>query len=162
MHSKSKLKKAPARWSFPLPSGAPPCGEELLHFLDPSFDPLCIAGFDGMFKHLNPAWQHVLGWSPAEMTKLATGAVTINFENRYQCDDGAWKWLQWTAKHSPVSRSIYAILAAVVLLRFGLLTLISAAVTSTISLFVLPAILGYAFVVSLSVRPIFQRSILPE
>jgi PAS domain S-box-containing protein len=83
-----------------------------------------------VFKHLNPAWQQVLGWTPAELrsrpfldfvhrddravtqaevAKLAEGAATINFENRYQCKDGAWTWLQWTARPSPAGRDIYAI-----------------------------------------------------
>ena len=45
----------------------------------------------------------------AEMEKLATGALTINFENRYHCKDGSWKWLQWTAAPLPGRQEIYAI-----------------------------------------------------
>ena len=28
---------------------------------------LCIAGFDGKFKRLNPAWQRALGWTLEEL-----------------------------------------------------------------------------------------------
>ena len=30
-------------------------------------DPLCIAGFDGKFRQLNPAWTRTLGWSESEL-----------------------------------------------------------------------------------------------
>src|ERR1700692_3019636 len=31
-------------------------------------DMLCIAGFDGYMKEVNPAWQRTLGWTAAELT----------------------------------------------------------------------------------------------
>ena len=37
-------------------------------FFDMSVEMLCIAGFDGWFKQLNPAWEKVLGWTLAELT----------------------------------------------------------------------------------------------
>ena len=45
----------------------------------------------------------------AEMHKLATGADTITFENRYHCKDGTCKWLQWTARPLPGLQEVYAI-----------------------------------------------------
>jgi PAS domain S-box-containing protein len=89
---------------------------------------LCVAGYDGYFKRLNPAWSQTLGYSDtellarpyldfvhpddrpatvAEAEKLAQGSSTIHFRNRYQCQDGTYCWLAWTA--IPSSRLIYAV-----------------------------------------------------
>jgi PAS domain S-box-containing protein len=109
---------------------APTAFPELVHFFNQSPDLLCIADFAGGFKRLNPAWSSTLGWSCeelqtrpflhfvhpadrpatlAEMAKLDAGALTISFENRYRCKDGALKWLQWTARPVPERQEIYAI-----------------------------------------------------
>lgn len=95
-----------------------------------SIDMLCIAGFDGYFKKLNPAWGRTLGFTEEELTarpyldfihpddrpatlaeaaKLASGIDTIHFENRYRCKDGSYKWLAWTAKQSVSEQLIFAI-----------------------------------------------------
>jgi PAS domain S-box-containing protein len=101
---------------------------ELLDFFNLSADLLCIAGLDGRFRRLNPAWERTLGWSTTELTsrpwldfvhpddvdatvregaKLAEGATTVSFENRYRCKDGSYRWLSWTSK--PDNGHLYAI-----------------------------------------------------
>src|SRR5947208_3641784 len=78
--------------------------EELDRFFSLSPDLLCIAGFDGYLKRLNPAWSRTLGWTDAELRatpyiefvhpedlastsreseKVSAGAHAIHFENRY-------------------------------------------------------------------------------
>ncbi len=95
-----------------------------------SIDMLCIAGFDGYFKKLNPRWNETLGFSAeeltgrpyldfvhledraatiAEATKLSQGVDTIHFENRYRCKDGSYKWLAWTARQSASEQLIFAV-----------------------------------------------------
>ena len=92
--------------------------QELARFFDSSFDLLCIAGFDGYFKRLNPAWTTWLGWpldelearpfvefvhpddrylTMAKVGSLGEGEETMLFENRYRHKDGSYRWLQWNA-----------------------------------------------------------------
>jgi PAS domain S-box-containing protein len=103
--------------------------EELDQFFTLSLDLLCIAGMDGVFKRLNPAWEKVLGYRDgelmarpfiefvhpddrpatlAEMRRVAGGAETVAFENRYRCRDGSYRWLSWAARPSPDRGLIYA------------------------------------------------------
>jgi PAS domain S-box-containing protein len=108
----------------------PPTEDDLREFLDLSIDMLCIAGVDGYFKHLNPAWERTLGYSKeellsrpyvdfvhpedreaaiAEAKSLAAGRDTFIFENRFRCKDGSYKWLRWTGAVRAEKGVIYAI-----------------------------------------------------
>src|SRR5215813_1195577 len=103
--------------------------EDLERLFNLSLDMLCIAGFDGYFKRLNPAWERVLGFSEAELlsrpyvefvhpddraatqaeaSKIETGARLLWFENRYLCRDGSWRWLLWNAVPYARESLIYA------------------------------------------------------
>jgi len=98
---------------------------------DLSQDLICIAGFDGVFKRVNPAWERVLGYTAEELTSVPfveflhpddreptlaefeeqrqAGKVVLCFENRYRCKDGSWRWLQWSSRPDAESGRIYAI-----------------------------------------------------
>ena len=87
-------------------------------FFGLSLDVLGIAGMDGYFKRVNPAFGEILGFTTeeilaqpfldfvhpddrpatlAEVEKQSRGQDTTEFENRYRCKDGSWKWLSWNA-----------------------------------------------------------------
>ena len=91
---------------------------------------LCIAGFDGYFKVVNPAWERILGYSTEELTsrpwldfihpddvestiregnKLRSGAEVILFRNRYRTRDGSYRWLSWMATPNLDRGEIYAV-----------------------------------------------------
>jgi PAS domain S-box-containing protein len=92
--------------------------EERDRLFNMSMDMLCVAGFDGFFKQINPAWSKTLGWPETELLsrswldfvhpedRLATiaagdrlrkGNPVIQFENRYQCQDGSYRWISWNS-----------------------------------------------------------------
>jgi rsbT co-antagonist protein RsbR len=103
--------------------------DDLARFFSLSLDMLCIAGFDGYFKHLNPVWQTVLGYTQEELfaapfvsfvhpddvestlkaaANLATGRDVILFVNRYRCKDGTYRWIEWKSASVPERQQIYA------------------------------------------------------
>jgi PAS domain S-box-containing protein len=102
--------------------------QELDQFFSMSIDLHCIAGVDGRFKRMNPAWEQTLGWTTADLTsvpyidlvhpddvgattaeasKLAQGGTTISFENRYRCKDGTYRWLNWKSAALPDRGLLY-------------------------------------------------------
>ena len=110
-----------------------PDSEGIYHFdnfFDISADFICIAGFDGYFKRINPAVSKLLGFSEEELyaSPLANFVyepdlkITIetreqadenkpllNFENRYLTKSGDIVWLSWTAMPVDSEKLVYAI-----------------------------------------------------
>ena len=95
-----------------------------------SLDLLGVAGFDGYFKRVNPAFERALGYSAqelcsrpfldfvhpddiqsteAEAAKLVeVGTDTIDFQNRYRAKDGSYRWIEWTTRAVASEQLLYA------------------------------------------------------
>jgi PAS domain S-box-containing protein len=100
------------------------------HFFELSADLLCIAGFDGFFKKINPAVSKLLGYTNEELfskpinefiyiddrdftakvrRELTKNKPLLNFENRYVTKSGEIVWLSWTSMPIVGEKLVYAI-----------------------------------------------------
>jgi PAS domain S-box-containing protein len=98
-------------------------------FFNMSLDMLLIASNDKFIK-INPAVTKILGYSEEEflskpfmaflhpddveitlneVKKLQTGALTLNFENRYICKDGSIKWILWNSSPDVSTGLLYGV-----------------------------------------------------
>jgi len=99
-------------------------------FFEASQDLMCIAGFDGYFKRINPAVSNLLGYTDEELfsrpindfvyeedkiiteelrNNLRKNVPLLNFENRYLTKEGEIVWLSWTSIPAPESGLVYAV-----------------------------------------------------
>ena len=99
-------------------------------FFELSIDMLCVLGFDGYFKRLNPAWERTLGFSVEDLRSrpfldfvhpedrprtlgqnrdVRGGGRALGFENRYLCKDGSYRWLRWNARPDHAQGLIYSV-----------------------------------------------------
>ncbi|MBC6111305.1 PAS domain S-box protein [Pedobacter fastidiosus] len=113
---------------MPKPSNNAPF--DLEYFFELSPDLLCVAGYDGYFKKINPAVSKTLGYSneellaapinsfvhPADKERtgksrdgLRKGEALLRFENRYLAKDGTAVWLSWTSIPIERDRVVFAI-----------------------------------------------------
>jgi two-component system, cell cycle sensor histidine kinase and response regulator CckA len=104
--------------------------EELSRLFTLSRDLMCIAGFDGYYRRINPAFARTFGHSEeelltrpwadfvhdedrervlAEASWVMTGEEPRLLENRIRCKDGSQRWLEWIGLAVPEQELIYAI-----------------------------------------------------
>lgn len=104
--------------------------QPLDRFFDGSPDLMCVVGYDGCFKRVNPAWTRVLGWAASELVdhpalkivhpddhqrlKEARAAVRAGghpsrIEIRYIHKNGSHRWIWWNVFPQPEEQIIYAI-----------------------------------------------------
>ena len=95
-----------------------------------SLDLLSVAGFDGYFKQINPAWEKTLGWTTEELlgrpwldfvhpedrqatiqagNQLTSGQTVIRFKNRCRCKDGSYRWLSWNGFPQVHENTIFSV-----------------------------------------------------
>jgi two-component system, NtrC family, sensor kinase len=119
--TESKVVKA--QWNLSL------CGA-MDKFFTLSLDMFFIVGLDGYLKQLNPMCEQTLGYTTKEFLsqpwiefihpddqqatreqwqQLSAGIEKVQFENRYRCKDGSYKWLLWNAAVCHEENLIYAI-----------------------------------------------------
>lgn len=99
-------------------------------FFELSPDILCIAGYDGFFKKVNPAFIDLLAYPVVELfakpinefvhsldreitaanrKNIIEGIPLLNFENRYVSKNGEIFWLSWTSMPDKEEQLVYAI-----------------------------------------------------
>jgi PAS domain S-box-containing protein len=99
-------------------------------FFELTHDLLCVAGYDGYFKRINPAVSKLLGYTNEELFarpindfiyiedqkitasyrhNLTKDIPLLNFENRYVTKSGEIVWLAWTSMPVDSERMVYAI-----------------------------------------------------
>jgi len=99
-------------------------------FFAQSPDLMCVVGYDGHFRRINPAWTQLLGWTDAEL--VGTPALNIvhpddherlkaarsvvrdggnlnRIEIRYLHKNGSHRWIWWNVFPQPEEKIIYAI-----------------------------------------------------
>ena len=93
-------------------------------------DLIVVAGYDGYFKRVNPAFVQLLGYgeeealarpyiefvhpddrarTEAEISRLREGALAEALEIRYLHEDGSHRWIEWTATGVQHERQIYGV-----------------------------------------------------
>ncbi len=104
--------------------------EQFDRFFTLSVDLLCVAGFDGYLKRVNPAWESIVGYTTEELLsgryldlihpddregvvgeieKLRAGSTVVSYELRGRSKDGTYLWTQWAATPAPSEQVFYAI-----------------------------------------------------
>lgn len=106
--------------------------EELSQIFSMSLDLICIADINTTyFLKVNPAFTETLGFAEKEFTgksfldfvhpddvdltkqivkeRLLKGVSVIDFENRYMCKNGSYRWLSWVSHPNPEKGMTFAV-----------------------------------------------------
>ncbi len=104
--------------------------QDLEYLFELSPDLLCVAGYDGYFKKINPAVSKTLGYTNEELfskpindfiyigdkeitiknrERIKNGLPLLNFENRYVTKKGEIVWLSWTSMPIERDQTVFAI-----------------------------------------------------
>lgn len=100
---------------------------ELNTYFDNALDLFCIADIEGNFLRLNKSWEQILGYNLTDligarfldfvhpediqptldaMARMDNDELIVNFVNRYRCNDGSYKYIEWRSR--PLGDMIYA------------------------------------------------------
>ncbi|MEM9003480.1 MAG: PAS domain S-box protein [Cyanobacteria bacterium P01_F01_bin.86] len=103
--------------------------EERDRFFRLSSDMMCIIGFDGYLKRVNPSFTRILGYVREELqadpliafihpddqatsaqmlARLVGGELFQTFENRWRCKNGDYRWFSWSVTPYSKSQIFYA------------------------------------------------------
>ncbi|HXH31528.1 MAG TPA: PAS domain-containing protein [Bacteriovoracaceae bacterium] len=117
---------------------------ELSSFFNQSMELLGIAGSDGYFKKVNPAFSKILGYTEQELTSipfidlvhpddkastlsvyetLKNGNNLLNFENRYLCKNGDYRFLEWRSVATASEGLLYFVASDVTEIKKSLVKL---------------------------------------
>lgn len=105
--------------------------EDLRRIFELSIDMICVLDVErATFLRVNPAFTHALGYAQEELLResflayihpddvrktmsilkdLKEGKSVVNFENRYRCNSGEYRWLNWFSQAKPDQGIAYAI-----------------------------------------------------
>ncbi len=99
-------------------------------FFEMSLDNVCVVGFDGYLRRVNPSWTRTLGWTVDELRsrpvedlvhpddragvlsgrqRLKEGESLNALTNRYRCKDGSYRWFEWRSVAHTDRGLIYAV-----------------------------------------------------
>ena len=97
---------------------------------DLSMDMLCVAGFDGYYRQVSPAFTRILGWSEEELLSrpwlefihpddrdallavagdVYKGRALHDYELRCLCRDGSWRWVSWSSVPLVERETLFAV-----------------------------------------------------
>ena len=104
--------------------------EDRDRFFRLSHDMLAIVSVEGYFLQANPAWTETLGYTMQELAAqpyidlvhpddraatiaeaevIAQGSLAIEFENRYRCLDGSYRWMSWSVVPFVEQKLLYCV-----------------------------------------------------